>query len=323
MVKNRIVYIIWLLAVGTLHIFGNQYGTRVILYASVLIPAAMVFIAWYASRHMKFRLDLPETCRQDEKVNISIQTGITWLPINTKCHLLWENLLTGETWEETTEKREFYIQPKHCGTLKATMEHSKIFDIFGLLGWKTKSQPKALIIVMPNQIATALKTNLEALPTLDSEEYSMSHQGSDPSETFAIREYAPGDPLKSIHWKLSNKTDKLLVRELGLPITQNILVLVETSIPEEASPHHISKMAENAYSICHALLEDDINHSLGWLDTMSLEYKNQEITNTTELDEAFAQLLTNTAKPCPITATQTHDKYKYSQIFLVKAGDKL
>ncbi|MCL2620237.1 MAG: DUF58 domain-containing protein [Defluviitaleaceae bacterium] len=322
MAKNRIVYIIWLLAVGVLHIFGNQYSTRVILYASIFIPAMMIFLTWNTSRRMDFRLNLPKTRQQGEKIDTSIHIKAGWLAGHTKYQLLCENLFTGESWQETSAEREFYIHPKHCGILRVTVSHSRVFDIFGLFGWKIKSQPQDSVLMMPKQAPTPFEISPETTLTLDSEEYSMTHPGNDPSETFAIREYAPGDPLKSIHWKLSNKTDKLLVRELGLPVTQNILVLVETSIPEETSPDHISKMAGVAYNMCHQLIESETPQTLGWLDTTSLEYKSQEITNITELDEAFAELLANTAKACTTTATKSCDKHGYSQILVVRAGDE-
>lgn len=51
---------------------------------------------------------------------------------------------------------------------------------------------------------------------LDSDEYSMRHPGDDPSETFALREYVPGDRVRSIHWKLTEKTGEVIVRQLGL-----------------------------------------------------------------------------------------------------------
>jgi uncharacterized protein (DUF58 family) len=34
----------------------------------------------------------------------------------------------------------------------------------------------------------------------------------DPTRIYGIREYVPGDPIKSIHWKVSAKTNKLQVK---------------------------------------------------------------------------------------------------------------
>ena len=41
-------------------------------------------------------------------------------------------------------------------------------------------------------------------------------RGYDPSELFDVREFQNGDRLQSVHWKLSARTDELMVKELSL-----------------------------------------------------------------------------------------------------------
>ncbi len=72
--------------------------------------------------------------------------------------------------------------------------------------------------------------------SLDSDEFSMVKAGFDPSETFAIREYRPGDRIRQVHWKLSEKFDELMVRDYGLPIQNTILLLLETGYEEGKQP---------------------------------------------------------------------------------------
>ena len=52
---------------------------------------------------------------------------------------------------------------------------------------------------------------------LESDRSADSRRGNDPGEVRAIREYVPGDPVRNIHWKLSEKTDKLLVKGARQP----------------------------------------------------------------------------------------------------------
>lgn len=47
------------------------------------------------------------------------------------------------------------------------------------------------------------------------------------SEQYEIREYRPGDILRSVHWKLSAKTDELLVREAVEPFCRMLAVTVD------------------------------------------------------------------------------------------------
>lgn len=42
---------------------------------------------------------------------------------------------------------------------------------------------------------------------------TLSKKGYDATEVFELREYQPGDSIRTIHWKLSEKFDTVLVRE--------------------------------------------------------------------------------------------------------------
>ncbi|MFR7744089.1 MAG: DUF58 domain-containing protein [Acutalibacteraceae bacterium] len=44
---------------------------------------------------------------------------------------------------------------------------------------------------------------------------------------FQIRDYVPGDSQRQIHWKLSHKYDKLIVKDPSLPITRSAAVFWE------------------------------------------------------------------------------------------------
>ncbi len=85
---------------------------------------------------------------------------------------------------------------------------------------------------------------------MDSDEYSMRKAGYDPSETFAIREYQPGDRIRQIHWKLTEKFDSLMVRDYGLPIQNTVLLLLETGSPGRRSRTGLSGRLGGGIALC-------------------------------------------------------------------------
>jgi len=194
-----------------------------------------------------------------------------------------------------------------------------VTDILGLYAWKVNHTAHNNELVMPKFLDIQLEVNPNKTPADDSEEYSMQHPGNDPSETFAIREYVPGDLLKSIHWKLSHKTDRLLVRELGLPIENKILLLLETAV--SAEPDSISRAANNLYSVSRELIEREIPHAIGWLDTKTEIYVNREVANHDDINATLADLLANTVKECAVTAMEAYDaastEYVYSVVVVI------
>jgi len=309
MVKNRIALLIWLFAAVLLHIFGNNYGTMVILIASAAVPALFVIFAGIAARGIRTNFE-----------------GHSLFPGYINCRVLCENLFTGEKCEEELTistkdciENKFSVSSHNCGMLSTSITRLGVVDIFGLYAWKINHTTHGNILVMPELFDMQPEIDPNKKPANDSEEYSMQRPGNDPSETFAIREYVPGDLLKSIHWKLSHKTDRLLVRELGLPINNKILLLIETAVPTE--PDHISRAAGNLFSISCELVAQGIPHGIGWLDTTTEIYVNREIASHDDINATFAELLANTVKECAVTAMEAYEatsaEYAYSVVIVI------
>jgi len=306
---KRVFYLLWVFAAGVLHIFGNEFGTRVIFFASVFVPLIFVGLAWLASRGISFQLSFNKACKVFAK-------GGGFLPAYAHGVLVFENLYTGEKWEKQLSfsqgrmavSVELPDEHMHCGMILASLREVSLNDIFGLCGWKVAAAHNATMLKMPARYDIEIDLTSETRSFSDSDEYSMHRPGSDPSETFAIREYIPGDPLKSIHWKLSGKTDKLLVRELGLPVMRRILLLPE--VQPVAHTDRLDEIASALYSISHALVMLDVPLTLGWANR---HYEQREVSDLAGLDAAFADFLS--ARPRAFD--ELPDFSEFSNIFYV------
>lgn len=123
----------------------------------------------------------------------------------------------------------------------------------------------------------------------DSESYSPNKKGNDYSETFQLREYVPGDGIKQIHWKLSEKLDKLIVREASLPVQKSTLVFWDKYADDGFSSKEADAMAEVTASVCQALSKSGTPFSVGWNENKKCIIEN--INSTEELITAIPQLL--------------------------------
>jgi len=303
--------LLWVILTAGLYVFGNDFGTRVIFFASFIIPLLMVGLAGVAARMVSFSFENPQVCKCGETVDIRIFTkGFRFLVGHVKCRVLWENIFTGEKMEEDLDLASG-VSAKFisCGAVRLSAVHFSVADVFGYYSWKVKSLPESKLLVMPMLLNTQIKINPSRKAALDSDEYSMHYSGSDPSETFAIREYMPGDSLKNIHWKLSQKTDNLLVRELGMPVDDRILLLMETSLPEnfdKADYGRVSEIAAALYAVSHELVLLGIPHVIGWLDTLPGVYKSKNITDIEDLDAAFSELLESKVTYCNTSTVEMY-----------------
>ena len=69
---------------------------------------------------------------------------------------------------------------------------------------------------------------------MESFRYSGARPGDDPGETFDIREYQEGDSIRQIHWKLTGKLDKMMIRQRSFPVDDTVLILAEPYLKEKA-----------------------------------------------------------------------------------------
>ena len=125
----------------------------------------------------------------------------------------------------------------------------------------------------------------------DCEEYAPDVRGSDPTEIFQIREYVPGDSLRQIHWKLSAKAGRYMVRDAAKPVDHRLTIYVER---HTATPRLADGLMEAAVSLCQAYVDQPFR--LMWSgETASV----REITGEEQLPEAVTALLKSKAQEEP------------------------
>ena len=92
---------------------------------------------------------------------------------------------------------------------------------------------------------------------------TVNHIGDDPSETFQVREYHPGDMISRTHWKLTAKRDIMMTRDFAKESdSQYLFVLSFTKNTQEC----FHKVLTNYYSLANRLLTMETNHMLLWPD---------------------------------------------------------
>lgn len=97
----------------------------------------------------------------------------------------------------------------HCGGIAVTGERVRVYDYLGLIGIPVRRSKDKTVLVRP------LVTQMEAPPDLNRylARSWRPKPGGGYAENHDIRLYRPGDSLNQVHWKLTAKTGKLMLRE--------------------------------------------------------------------------------------------------------------
>lgn len=284
----------WLAAEISLAALWVRFGSGAPLalaMAMFLLPLVSIPLNLYLRKNIRFKLtaepNLPK--RAVGYVNLELE-NLTCLPVNPVFTLTVRNLLNGTVCREklcfTGEHMTSQIKSDYCGRLRVTVEKAKLYDCFGLIGIPLNCRETCHITVQPDGFETNISLADSMAGLAESEQYSQYRPGSDMTETFQLREYVPGDSPRQIHWKLSGKLDRLIVRDPGLPIIQDVLLFWERTAPEETS-RSIDAQAEVIVSIARACLQQNVQFRLGWNDTEENRCILHEIR---ELDDLIAIL---------------------------------
>ena len=256
--------------------YGN--GGALALGAMLLIlPLGSLPVHLCLRKRLRVWVEAPAVARKGDEGSVTVWLeNPTLLPaLRIRCRVTTRNQLNGEsctqhvmTWAFPKGQRRASLRlgSEYCGRIRISVEQVKLYDCFGLIGVPCGCTGEAHMTVQPDTFP--IRVNLIPNPDSqeDSDSYSQERPGADLTETFQIREYVPGDSIRQIHWKLSGKFDRLIVRDPALPITRNVLVFWERT-GQSGNVRRIDAQAEAVVSVCRSLADGGIQFVLGWNDT--------------------------------------------------------
>lgn len=299
----------WAVLEGFFIWFFLYYGSGAALALSallLLIPLCSLPVHIYLKKRLMFSVQTPISQRKGDEstVRVTVHNPTAFPALRICCDVVVVNQLNREkrkqrimTYALGKKKQTSTLRlgSEYCGRIRVAVPRVTLYDCFGLVGFRYETEALAHMTVQPD----TFETNVVLIPnpssTDDSEVYSQERPGMDMTETYQIREYVPGDSIRQIHWKLSNKFDKLIVRDPGLPITRNVLVFWERT-GDTGDFDTIDAQAEVIVSLCRSLMDNGIRFNIGWNDTDRNLCIIHEIRDMDELVGIIPRLLRATGR---------------------------
>ncbi len=280
MMLRRAGYVCWLLAAAALYFFENNTGTRAVLLASVLVPAFSVCCAAWTAKKASCRLYVPESAGKGERLSCRcvLSGPLAKNGCALSCRVRSAHGMTHETgaWEISGEET-FSINCAHCGTLIIRADEVTARDWLGLTCFPCQVSGGASLLILPDLYPVRVNQSSLFSAPLREERPGQQRRNGPETENGGVRDYVPGDPVRRIHWKLSAKTDRILIREEERPLAGTILLLLETS-GYGNDPGDMDGAAEALLSVSRTLAEEGAAHSVSWQDRGELQW--MEIAST-------------------------------------------
>lgn len=127
----------------------------------------------------------------------------------------------------------FSLESTLCGEMRIGCARAQMCDVLELFRLKCRPFDAVHTIVYPASYPLSIVPSHTASGVSLTEGLTQNRRGSDHSETFDIREYVPGDDVRTIHWKLSSKTDTLIVREPSDPSHHDLCLLPDLCLRQD------------------------------------------------------------------------------------------
>ena len=318
MLKCRIAYLLILLVTFLFYLFYPDYLSFLALLFVLLLPVLLFILVIIASRKLSgsLTLDLSSACKKQEfSVQLQIRNRF-FLPLSrVKAAIRLQNRLTGEQKDfalflpvgsHRKETVSWTMFSEHCGQLLISIEKLSVYDYLGLFLFSIPNPNKGCVDIIPNCQEISPKIDMGTQLCLESDLYSTQKPGSDPSETFGIREYIPGDSLRSIHWKLSVKTGQWMIRQFSLPLNHSVVLLIEFSKPTGNHADAIDILLDCMFSLSYFLLLHQVRHRLCWYDTQSNQLEQLAVTCEEDLHTFLHHILQVSCYTDPALALQCY-----------------
>lgn len=291
-----ITYFLLLACAVVYALFSADIFAVVLLAVMIMLPTVFIILNRIIRANLLVEADMQNTCEKNQtvtaKFRINNHSFISYRRIKAVVKI--ENILTGECTQEVIKSAlyakntaEFSVKFKscYCGTIQISFEDARLYDYFGFTYRSVKFDESHCITVLPEIFPVSITLHSYDVQNLENEAYSSERSGTDISEVYDFRDYVIGDSPKQIQWKLSQKHDRLIVKEGSLPVQNSVLLILNPGKSEDLSA--ISATAEAVISVGQSLCESGVRFELMWKDGI----KNQICCYPLESEEDLSAIL--------------------------------
>lgn len=162
---------------------------------------------------------------------------------------------------------DFSVRFDHIGTYSTGLKRIKIYDLLGLFTYMLKNPKEYQVNVAPKIFDVS---NLQISNTTLTESQKMVIPTViDGSDYAGVREYVWGDPIKTIHWKLSARTETYMTKQFesyGVTGISIILDFLSPAYEAETLMSMFDSVVETGLSIAEYAEDNGMEYEILYKD---------------------------------------------------------
>ena len=232
-----------------------------LLVLLLCLPWFSLLLSLPAMVTMKLQMSPPGKVHRNEQAELRLQT-VCRLPqpmcrFTLRIHESAAGRQTACKARPRALQMAMQLPTGHCGMITCTVARARVFDYLGLFSLPRRWRCLAEVPVLP------LPQPPEKLPSL-AQLQALSYRpkpGGGFSEVHELRDYRPGDSLREVHWKLTAKVDRPIIREPQQPQQGPVVLTLDLA----GTPKELDSCLDQTCWLSHWLLELGVSHAVRWL----------------------------------------------------------
>ena len=207
------------------------------------------------------------------------------------------------------------LESQYAGRIETKILSCVVYDLFHLFYLEGCTVRDSGVVAYPTPTVAPDEEIYSCVEGFPKEDES-KQRGTEYNPDYEIREYIPGDELKNIHWKLTAKQNKLMVRERLKSGKQKINLLLPLTDRKQENDELMDALSY----LGQLFLEKEYPVQLYWSGT-GKELQSRYIAELGELEAALGQILSGNGKRQPGSAREQMEmEHPGESYVLVQAG---
>lgn len=278
---------------------------RFLLGFELLLGLALFLDARVMCRKITARLRLPEPiCQKGSGMPVEIElVNCSPLPaaelrVEVSCKDRYTGKAQGLSGTAMLDGNDrvmlrFVLDSVYCGVLELCLERVTLWDHLGVFSGRCiVSGGIQELSVLPRQGENMEIPDSGGTGDIGEGETAANRSADDSGDTYDIREFHRGDMLKQVHWKMTAKTDELMVRDFGGRTEDVTVVLLDMRFGDEAPERKKwDHFLETVAGVSGGLLHLGYAHEVVWLDVESSQVCRVHVAEEEQMQRMLCALL--------------------------------
>ena len=254
--RNRVIYFVFL---TVMTVFFVEYDAWISGYTMVIALTLPVFSLVFSLPGMlRLRSVLSARDRQEGELPFVLGVARHNGALPCRVRVQTEDLVSGSRRTKkliVTQPTAVFVSAAYCGAYVCRVKKAFVCDFLGLFRFRVKLPERECVVIYPEAQTPSLAPDFSRLRPLRFQELP----GGGFSEIHEMRPYRPGDTLKTVHWKLSVKTDELMVRQPQRPEYRTAFVTFDLTSNRE----RLNSVLGRLRWVSEAMSEQGLLHCVG------------------------------------------------------------